>query len=373
MREHGVHGLLASSSGKPNKYRYLVFLDRWYTIGQMQELAKKLCERLGFKVKKGSVEIFPSTVNGRQPCGYGALTVYDLTSLDEGVALTLRAFLRTFHALPRVELDRIVDKLSFAADQSERPELSKYSIDRAEKRLSGQVDTLERKVASNESTSGLPRRIVEGRCPPTPKPVRDLEENGITGPRQRHDTIYKIIRNSLFRRMPQSAAIARVCDMFDAGKFDASKDADTPEKRERQKAKIPDRVRNIYETHELPGRPEPVVLTKDEYLRAREYAEHAALASGQPVKTCQSLLLWMLALMKAGQIARLPHVRIHNSEMRRAGGSRYAVIRDACEGLFVMTEKHRSYKSLRAMGLSERNAMEGARARSYKTTFRFDL
>lgn len=119
MAESGVCGLLTSSSGKPNKYRYLVFLDRWYTIGEMQELAKNLCERLGFKVEKGAVEIFPSAVNSRLPCGYGALTVYDPTSLDDGVALTLPAFLRTFHALPRVGLARIVDEVQFSSEHLE--------------------------------------------------------------------------------------------------------------------------------------------------------------------------------------------------------------------------------------------------------------
>lgn len=120
MAENGVRGLLTSSSGKPRKYRFLVFLDRWYTVGEMHELAKKLCESLGFKVEKGAVEIFPSTINGRQPCGYGALTVYDLTNLDDGIELTLPAFLSTVHALPRVELARIVDELKVSAGQNER-------------------------------------------------------------------------------------------------------------------------------------------------------------------------------------------------------------------------------------------------------------
>lgn len=116
----GVRGLLASSSGKPGKYRYLVFLDRWYTIGELCELAKKLCESLGFKVEKGAIEIFPSAVNGRKPCGYGALTVYDPSCLDQGERLNLPAFLHRFYTLPRVELARIVDELKFSTGQYER-------------------------------------------------------------------------------------------------------------------------------------------------------------------------------------------------------------------------------------------------------------
>lgn len=115
----GVRGLLTSSSGKPGKFRYLVFFDRWHTIGEAQALGKTLCESLGFKVKKGAVEIFPGPVNGRLPCGYGALTVYDPAYLNDGIALTLPAFLRTFYALPRVELARIVDELQLSPERTE--------------------------------------------------------------------------------------------------------------------------------------------------------------------------------------------------------------------------------------------------------------
>ena len=120
MRENGIRGLLTSSSGKPGKFRYLVFFDRWHTIGEVQAFGKTLCESLGFKVKKGAVEIFPSAVNGRLPCGYGALTVHDPTHMNDGIALTLPAFLRTFHALPRVELARIVDELQLSTEHEER-------------------------------------------------------------------------------------------------------------------------------------------------------------------------------------------------------------------------------------------------------------
>lgn len=116
----GVRGLLTSSSGKPGKFRYLVFFDRWHTIGEAQALGKTLCESLGFKVKRGAVEIFPGPVNGRLPCGYGALTVYDPAYLNDGIALTLPAFLRTFYALPRVDLVRIVDELQLSPEHEER-------------------------------------------------------------------------------------------------------------------------------------------------------------------------------------------------------------------------------------------------------------
>lgn len=119
MGENGVRGLLTSSSGKPGKFRYLVFLDRWYTIGELHELAKRLCNCLGFKVEKGAIEIFPGPVNGRLPCGYGALTVHDVANLNDGIAHNLPAFLRTFYALPRVNLARIVVDLPLSPERTE--------------------------------------------------------------------------------------------------------------------------------------------------------------------------------------------------------------------------------------------------------------
>lgn len=116
----GVHGLLTSSSGRPGRFRYLVFLDRWYTIDELQALGKTLCESLGFAVERGALELYPSAGNGRLPCGMNALTVFELTNLDAETNLSLPAFLRSFYALPRFELARTVDELKFAAERSEQ-------------------------------------------------------------------------------------------------------------------------------------------------------------------------------------------------------------------------------------------------------------
>ena len=115
----GVHGLLMSSSGRPGRYRFLVFLDRWYTIDEMQVLGQTLCESLGFKVEPGALELYPRMGNGRLPGGLGSLTRYLPTNLDAGTNLSLPEFLREMHDLPRVNLAQIVDELKFASERAE--------------------------------------------------------------------------------------------------------------------------------------------------------------------------------------------------------------------------------------------------------------
>ena len=399
--------LVHSGSGKKGRFRVLFRLEPSCEVRALHEHFSQWLAPHGF-VYGEDYEAFPSQKHGRAMFGRNGCDWYSLdlaTFKREKPATLLDAFFGQkpiyLRALANGEKDKVwvarkrntTSSAPKSAPKQRLPknEVNAKTLDRLERAMSGKTviehESLsgqtgatsrapKRKATSEAKPSApkkrLPRRSVEGRNPPTPQNVRDLLENGISGPRQRRDALYEIVKYCRYR-MSEEAAIQLIWDMFDAGKFNASKDANTPSKREQQKRQIPKLVRRVYSTHEPLGRPEPVPLTQGEYARTREYAEHAALASGEPAKTCLSYLMWMLSLMKAGQIAGIPHVRIHNSEMRQAGGAKYAVIRDACEGLFVIAEKHRSWKSLHKSGLSEQRAKEYARARSYKTTFRFEL
>lgn len=399
--------LVHSGSGKKGRFRVLFRLEPSCEVRALHEHFSQWLAPHGF-VYGEDYEAFPSQKHGRAMFGRNGCDWYSLdlaTFKREKPATLLDAFFGQkpiyLRALANGEKDKVwvapkrntTSSAPKSAPKQRLPknEVNAKTLDRLERAmsgktvlehesLSGQTDATSRapkqnavsKATSRAPKESLPRRIVEGRCPPKPKHVRDLEENGITGPGQRRDALYDFVKNCRYRRLSEDAAIKLTRDWIDSGAINASKDANTPSKREQQKRQIPKLVRRVYSTHELPGRPEPVVLTQGEFARVREYAEHAALASGEPQKTCLSLIHWMLSLMKAGQKAGLPDVRIHNAELRRVGGAKYAVIRDACEGLFVMTRKHRSAETLRKMGVSERNAVEGARARHYKTTFRFE-
>ena len=179
----GVCGLLTSSSGKPGKFRYLVLLDRWYTIDKLRELAKLLCKCLGLKVGQGFVEIFPAFGNGRLPGGYGALTVHDPANLDVGKNLKLPGFLRTFFAQPRVELARIVDELK--RDQPITCEIIAAND-------AGNPSQAERESGKQASRKRKKTRV--------PEHVARILEHGAE-PGQRFPAIQALVKHAWFQKM----------------------------------------------------------------------------------------------------------------------------------------------------------------------------
>lgn len=376
--------LVHSGSGREGRFRVLFRLHASCRVHLLRENFSRWLSHHGL-VYGNDYEVRPSTKQGRAPFARGGCTRFtlDLSGFTKEKPCELtQAFLRQ----KTIDLRTLANGQSATTSAPKRKATtsapkrkattsakSAELADRAVQTLSGQTRRHEqRKATTSEPKQHLPRRIVEGRCPPTPRNKRDLIANGISGPKQRHDALYGFVVNCRYRHLSEDDAIAAVQAWIDDGKIDASKDANTPLKRERQKLYVVKLVRRVYATHELPGRPEPVALTANEVARVREYAAQVSCLSGHTVDSIRALLMGILPLCKASELAGLYETRIHKKEWEAAGGSRYAKIRDACEGMFTATTKHRSAKSLRAKGLSERNALEGAYARSWKTTFRFD-
>jgi len=377
--------LVHSGSGREGRYRVLFRLQASCRVHLLREHFSRWLSHHGFVYGK-DFEVFPSEKQGRAPFGRGGCTRFtlNLSGFTQEKPLILTQALVTLKTIElRALANGQTDATSSAPKQRKatssapkqrlpRKEIGAESAERVARRLSGQVEPLERKATSSAPKQRLPRRIVEDRRPPTPRDVRDLKANGISGPGQRHPALYTFVKDCRYRRLSEDDAIVATWEWIDSGAINASKDANTPSKREQQKRYAVQLVRRVYETHELPGRPEPVLLTANEAARAREYAEQVSRASGMTVDSIRATLMGILPILKGGELAGLPHVRIHKHEWEAAGGSRVAKIRDACKGLFVAVTGYRSAKSLRAKGLSEQNAKEGAYARSWKTTFRFD-
>ena len=370
--------LVHSGSGREGRFRVLFRLQASCRVHLLRERFSCWLSHHGFVYGK-DFEVHPSQKQGRAPFAKGGCTRYtlDLSGFTKEKPCDLtQAFLSQktidLRALANEQLATTSAPKRKATTSAKSAELA----DRTAQTLSGQTRLHEqRKATTSAPKQHLPRRIVEGRCPPTPKYVRDLCETGITGNKQRHDALYVLARHCRYRRLSEDDAIATVQGAIDRGLISASKDAKTPQQREQQKRYVVKLVRRVYATHELPGRPEPCeqsALTANEVAQVREYAAQVARASGQTVDSIRALLMSILPLFKVAKLAGLPHVRIHKKEWEAAGGSRVAKIRKACEGMFTATTNYRSAKSLRAKGLSERNAIEGAYAQSWKTTFRFD-
>ena len=377
--------LVHSGSGREGRFRVLFRLQASCRVHLLRERFSCWLSHHGFVYGK-DFEVHPSQKQGRAPFAKGGCTRYtlDLSGFTKEKPCELT---QAFLSRKTIDLRALANGKNGATSSAPKrkatssapkrkatsSEKSAELADRTARTLSGQTRQLEqRKATSSAPKQHLPRRIVEGRCPPTPRYKRDLIANGISGPKQRHDALYGFVVHCRYRRLSEDDAIAAVQAWIDAGMINASKDANTPLKREQQKLYVVKLVRRVYATHELPGRPLPCELTPNEVARVREYAAQVSCLSGHTVESIRALLMGILPLCKASERAGLYETRIHKKEWEAAGGSRYAKIREACEGMFTATTKHRSAKSLRAMGVSEQNALEGAYARSYKTSFRFD-
>ena len=180
------------------------------------------------------------------------------------------------------------------------------------------------------------------------------------------------MRDRFCRGNSQEETVEYIRAWIEAGKLDKSRALQKPSGKAQQMRDVARRVARVYATHERPGRPEPIALTGNEAARIAELVAIVAVASGFSEAAIRALLHGILPLFKAARIAGLPHVRIHTWEWRKAGGSRAAQFRDAT-GIFAPTTKHRSARSLVARGLSPKAAVEHAYAKSWETTFIFDV
>lgn len=236
----GVYGLLVSSSGRSGRFRYLVFLDRWYTIDELQMLGKTLCESLGFAVDSGALELYPSHGNGRLPGGLGSLTRYHQTNLESGTNLTLPCFVREMYALQRVRLAQIVDELKFAAERSEQ-----------EKRIFGDIfpefETvlLEQEQPSNDQKTRKHEQRKRGQTR-VPKDVSRWIEKGVE-PGERQRAIVALTMHAWFQGKNHGETIAYLADWIRQGGLDRSRFVHEHENAiQRQIADVPRTVTNIF-------------------------------------------------------------------------------------------------------------------------------
>jgi hypothetical protein len=374
--------LVHSGSGREGRFRVLMRLQPSCKVNALHELVPRWLARHGF-AQGEEFEVFPSQKQGRLPFGRGGCTRY---VVDFGACTKEKPsdMMRAFLGLKPINVRALANGTNAATSSAPkrkatskapkqslpRQEIGAQSAERLARRLSGHAAQLEQR--HDTPKQNLPRRQVEGRRPPTPRDVRELKKHGISGPGERHKALYEFVRDCRYRVLSVDDAIVETHNWIDAGMINASKDANTPLKREQQKRYAVKLVRHVYETHELPGRPEPIALTPNEAARIKALAERAAQASGYTVNAIRAMLMSILPLFKAGKLAGLPHVRIHKTEWKQAGGSRYREIRDAT-GIFAATTGYRSEGSLRAKGLSPQGAKEHAYAQSWKTAFSFDV
>ena len=348
--------LVTSGSGRAGRYRVLLRLAQSKTVEALQSLVKRWLAGLGLEVRQGAIDVFPSTKCGRKPFGLGGCERFSL-DLDRSVREKPIDLWRVFAGLKPIDL-RALAKRYPALPEEPMPAAT------APRNLTG----LPRSV----SKARLPRREVGDRRPPTPKHIRELWKNGVQSKGERDKAIYDLAVDCRYRRFSLETAIERIREWINDGKINQSRAALSERGKNRELRDVERRVRDVYKTHLLPGRPEPVALTAGEGARIGELATNAAVAGGFSESAIRSLLFGILPLFKAAQLAGLRKVRIHKVEWESAAGSRYSKLRDAC-GIFAMVNGHRSSGSLRDGGFRPEVAAELAYAQSWQTSFKFDL
>ena len=355
-REIGDAALLVTSgSGRPGRYRVLLRLNKSKTVAALQSLVRRWFAGLGFAVRQGAVDVFPSGKCGRVPFGAGGCERFSL-DLDRSARKRPIDLWRAFAGLKPIDLGALAKKYPALPDEP-LPQIAPRNI-----------TGLPRSV----SKSRLPRREIPDRRPPTPKHTRELWKNGVQSKGERDAAKYALAVDCRYRKNSQETAVERIGEWIDDGKIDLSRAAQSERGKKRELRDVERLVRVVFKTHPLPGRPEPVALTAGEGARIGELATNAAVAGGFSESAIRSLLFGILPLFKAAQLAGLRKVRIHKVEWELAAGSRYSKLREAC-GIFVVFKGHRSAGSLRARGLSPEVAAEHAYAQSWKTSFKFDL
>lgn len=339
----GVTGLLMSSSGRPGRYRLLVFLDRWYTIDELQALGNTLCESLGFKVESGALELYPSHGNGRLPGCLGSLTRYCPTNLDVVTNLSLPEFMQEMHDLPRVNLAQIVNKLKFAAERSEHdarmwddflPEFEKLDFELGQ--------------ASNDQRTSK-RKPTRGAHVEPPEYVLRWEKSGFA-PGERQRGLHLLAMHAWFRKKNQAQTVDYLSDLVRRGLIGRSRIMD-----ERQNPigyQIKDLPRIVRDTFAICAtftakkavNAASAPLAEDDFAVLDADVQRVATQQDRTwtAKRCKAFVWYIVQLFKGAMVAGhvdnegRPIARIHWIDWQVAAGNRadYKAIRDAL-GWFV--------------------------------------
>lgn len=335
----GDRALLATSgSGRPGRYRLFLLLSEPARVERMHDLLTSLLTSLGLPPRKGFVEIFPSTSNGRLPFGCGGCRTFDLE-------------LRPACA------DR--SPLDLAADVA--------SLDFVDlERLAGHLPPPPRPLVREPAEGrGNPYRRRE-RARPTPRRIRALWA-GKVRPGERSWVLFALAQDCLYSGLSYDEAVAKIEEWIRAKGLEHSRDV-RRRGEEWQIRLVPKIVRDAFTKLPGLGRPEGVPLSEAEIIRARELARSVAPSCGFPVERLERLLLAVLPVFKACRLARLPMVRFHCREWQRHGGPAYARMRDAL-GIFRSAT---GYKASALVDAGKGGRPSEAYARSWITSFAFD-
>lgn len=392
--------LITSGSGRPGRYRVLLPIEP-QPVREVQAQAAALLGALGFPLVKGGVEVYPATTNGRLPFGAGGCSSFDAGLTGAGVRMHPYALLDRLTALPPVDLAAAV-RGPAPAPLRARPRLAlepvavgepvRMSVGEHGQAARAMLAVLAPPAApppgpppsplpplrSTPDPARLEAQLAALIAAPPPDPHQRPEKStrfgplwvhGVPGVGHRDAALYRLARDSLYRRRPPARAVQQIQRWIAGGGLARSEAIRLGgDKRvQREIADVGRRVAIVYRTHPHPHRPAPKHLSARELLEVGALASRRAAVTGVPAARIAALLYEVLPIFKGCAHAGLVGARMHCREWDRHGGRRYKALRDAA-GIFEPLSGYVSQATLREL---HRNPAD-AYARTWGAHFSFD-
>lgn len=317
----GIDFMVTPGSGTEGKFRVLIRHDRSYTIAKLHELWKGIFAANGWCTKLGSIEIYPSTRNGRLPFGFNACVLFDPRDLTRSEKLSFDEMLSRFRQSKPCDLDELHAK--FATNPLEFDDVREaWSIERS---------TVETNPTDDDKSSkhkGKPREL-------TPRERADVERYRTQGvePGQRDYAISLLVKDDNCRGFTKSRTVDDLAQWVRDEKIARSNFAKEHGSGyiAKQIEDLPRRVRDLfakYEKHKSP----PRHLSVRDILNLAPHVERVAAKFGITVECAGKIPLRLLPRWKGYPDAiRIERgILTHCSIFEDAAGGRgdYAAIRD---------------------------------------------
>jgi hypothetical protein len=337
----GIEFIVTCGSGTAGKYRVLIRHTRSHAIVELHKLWKGIFAANGWRVEKGSIEIFPSTTNGRLPFGYGACKVFDRRDLTQSRELPFEEILTTFQMSEACDLDELrasVDAVKTNQVEHEPSEcfvIGNYSgID------TGLASDNENQTRTQPSKrKGRPREL-------TPRERADVERYRTQGvePDERFvRAIPLLYRDARNRGLTNEQTREVLAQWVRDGKIARSNFAKRygAEYITKQIADLPRQITNLSKLYDKQTR-RAFNLSARDIMNLAPIVERVAAQLGITQEYAGNYALRMLPRWKGYPDAiRIVHgILVHSMLWKEAGGNdKYAAIRDAF-GLWRKTSKY---------------------------------
>jgi hypothetical protein len=341
LRTLGLHFMVTRGSGREGRFRVLVRLTRAYPVDKLHERWKDIFAANGWRVKKGSIEVFPAKGNGRLPLAFGACVLFYPDDLTRPRPLGFDEMLLTFQLLEPCDLDELRASVDAVKTNHIEHEPSECFV-------IGSYSGIDIGLASdNENRTGTqPRKRKEKPRELTPKERVDVERYRTRGvdPDERFvRAIPLLYRDARNRGLTNEQTREELAQWVRDGKIARSNFAKRygAEYITEQIADLPRQITNLSKIYDKQTH-RAFNLSARDIVNLAPIVERVAAQLGITIKRVGAFVLAMLPRWKGYPDAiRIRHgILVHSMLWKEAGGNdKYAAIRDAF-GLWRKTSNY---------------------------------